>query len=369
LRAPIVPLRQNTAGRSLRATPFLFTIGLADASRTMSRSSSRALLVCAALLVASVAAQAQNAVLYGLIDASGSRSRPPGGDFRWQLDSGNMSRSYLGFRGSEDLGGGLRAVFRLESYVAVDTGRIGRFDGDAFWGRDANVGLSGAFGTTVLGRNVTPLYLTTVNFNPFGDSFGFSPSTRQYFAGAVLGDRSWNNSMAYTNNARDPLRVHLVLNTPEASGPSIGRNSGLSVAYISGPFAVAAAAEKIKNSAFALPTGFERQTALQINVSYDFSFVRLYGQLGRVKTEAMIDSRTVLGQIGAAVPIGNGLILVAYGQSQERTPYSQITDRTTSLGYDYFLSKSTDIYVAALSERTFGFSNGSSIAGGVRIRF
>ena len=69
---------------------------------------------------------AQNNVLYGLIDASGSRSRPPGGDYQWKLDSGAMSRSYLGFRGSEDLGGGLRAVFRLESYLAVDTGRAGR---------------------------------------------------------------------------------------------------------------------------------------------------------------------------------------------------------------------------------------------------
>ena len=60
----------------------------------------------------------RTSVLYGLIDASGSRSRPPGGEYRWQLDSGNMSRSFLGFRGSDDLGGGLRAVYRLESYFA-----------------------------------------------------------------------------------------------------------------------------------------------------------------------------------------------------------------------------------------------------------
>ena len=320
-------------------------------------------------IVGSAGARAQNVVLYGLVDLSGSRSRLLGADsHRWQLDSGNLSRSYLGFHGAEDLGGGLKAVFKLESYFRADTGGSGRNDSDAFWGRDANLGLSGAFGTTVLGRNVTPLYLTTINFNPFGESFGFSPSTRQYFAGAVLGDRSWNNSMAYTNNAKDPLRVHLVLNTSE-SGTVNGRNSGLSVSYITGPFAATVAAEKIKNSALPLPAGFEQQTVLQAGATYDFKLVRLYGQVGHVKTEATVDSRTVLYQLGAAVPIQNSVILIAYGRSQTKTNSSRITNQTFSLGYDYFLSKNTDMYVAALYEKSFNVSSGNSLAGGLRLRF
>lgn len=325
--------------------------------------------LAATAALASIGVQAQSVVLYGLVDASASRSRPLGGDYRWQLDNGNMARSFIGFRGSEDLGGGLRAVFKLESYLRADTGQSGRFDGDAFWGRDANVGLSGNFGTTVLGRNVTPLYLATITFNPFGESFGFSPSTRQYFAGAMLGDRSWNNSLAYMNNPRDALRVHLVVNTPEASGAAIGHNSGATLSYITGPFAVALTAEKLKNSVLPLPAGFERQTAIQVGASYDFKLVRLYGQLGRVKTEATTDSRTVLYQLGAAVPIGNSLIMVAYGRSQAKTALSRITDRTASLGYDYFLSKNTDIYVAALHEKSFDVSSGSTIAGGIRLRY
>ena len=95
----------------------------------------------------------------------------------------------------------------------------------------------------MLGRNVTPLFLTTITFNPFGESFGFSPSTRHYFAGAVLGDRSWNNSVAYVNNPRDPLRVHLVANAREANGAGVqdnGHNYGASVSYLSGPFAIGA---------------------------------------------------------------------------------------------------------------------------------
>ncbi|MEO5882257.1 MAG: porin [Caldimonas sp.] len=314
---------------------------------------------------------AQNNVLYGLIDASASRSRPPGGDYRWQLDSGNMSRTFLGFRGTEDLGGGLRAVYRLESYFAIDSGAIGGYGGNAFWGRDANVGLSGAFGSTVLGRNVSPLYLTTSTFNPFGESFGFSPSTRQYFAGAVLGDRSWNNSVAYINNPRDPLRVHIVANAREFNNGVLdnGHNYGASVSYLSGPLAVAVAWEKIQNSVLPLPAGFDQQTVTQVSATYDFKLVRLYGQLGRVHTDAAINTKHTLFQIGAAVPIGQALILVAYGNSRAKTDFSQITNRTYSIGYDYFVSKNLDLYVAALHEKTFELSSGSTFAGGIRLRF
>jgi len=328
-----------------------------------------ALATAAALCSTDVGAQ--NVVLYGLLDASGSYSRPLGGDYHWQLDSGNMSRSFVGFRGNEDMGGGLRAVFRLESYLSVDTGSIGGYGGDAFWGRDANVGLSGAFGSTVLGRNVSPLYLTTITFNPFGESFGFSPSTRQYFAGAVVGDRSWNNSVAYLNNPRDTLRVHLVAGARESTNgvEDPGHNFGGSVSYLSGPFAVALAWEKIQNSALAVPAGFDQQTVTQLSATYDFKLVRLYGQLGRVYTDATLNSKHVLFQFGAAVPIGQGLILAAYGTSEMRTDFAQSTDRIYSLGYDYFVSKNLDIYVAAMHESVFQLSSGKSVAGGVRLRF
>src|SRR5664279_897093 len=331
-----------------------------------------AALMAILALACGVDARAQNAVLYGLIDAAASRSRPPGGTLRYQLDSGDMSRSFIGLRGNDDLGGGLKAVFRLESYLRVDTGQSGRTDGDAFWGRDANVGLQGAFGTTVLGRNVTPLYLSTVNFNPFGESFAFSPSTRQYFAGAVVSDRSWNNSLSYSNSATSsPLRINVAANLPEdaAGAPGTGRNYGGSFSYITGPFAATLAVERIKNSALPLPAGFRRQLAIELGATYDFKLIRLYGQLGRVKTDATTDTRTILYQLGAAVPVGNGLVLVAHASSQARTPLSRITDRMTSIGYDYFLSKATDIYIAGLYEKTFQLSSGSTIAGGVRLRF
>jgi predicted porin len=193
---------------------------------------------------------------------------------------------------------------------------------------------------------------------------------RQYFSGAVLGDTRWNNSISYTNNARDPLRVVFAANADESTpSGSNGHNLGLSLAYITGPFAATIVGERIRNSAQPLPPGFERQVVLQAAATYDFQIVRFYGQIGRIKTEADTDSRTVSYQLGAAVPIGNGLILIAYGRSHASAPLLATTDRITSIGYDYFLSKNTDIYVAAMVEKLSFVSSGNAVAGGVRVRF
>ncbi|HEV7575466.1 MAG TPA: porin [Caldimonas sp.] len=336
----------------------------------MIRSICAAAVAAGALLLGGGAA-AQNAVLYGLLDGAGSRVKPVGvAGHAWQLDSGDMTRSFIGVRGSEDLGGGLRAVFRLESYLRLDVGAAGRAEGDAYWAREASVGLSGSFGTTVLGRVPTPLFLSTIAFNPFGESIAFSPAVRQYFGGAVLGDTRWNNAISYTNNARDPLRVVFAANADESTlAGSNGHNVGASVSYITGPFAVTAVAERVRNSDQPLPAGFDRQIVLQAGATYDFKLVRVYGQVGRVKTDALTDARTTSYQLGAAVPIGNSLILVAYGRAHTTTPLLATTDRTTSIAYDYFLSKNTDIYVAALYEKLSFVSSGNTIAGGVRVRF
>jgi predicted porin len=332
--------------------------------------------ICAGALVAVAlfsagGAGAQTAVLYGLLDASGTYVKPVGtADYLLHLTNGNMQTSFIGVRGSEDLGGGLRAVYRLESYLRVDVGAAGRDVGDGFWAREASAGLSGSFGTTVLGRTPTPLWLATTSFNPFGESFGFSPTVRQYFGGAMLGDTRWNNGIWYTNNPRDPLRVVFAANADESTpGGSHGHNLGLSVAYISGPFAAIVVGETIHNSSQPLPPGFDRQSVLHGAATYDFQFVRVYGQAGRIKTEATEDTRTTSYQLGLAVPFGTSLILVAYGHQHVSTPSKATTDRITSIGYDYFLSKSTDIYLAASYEKLSYSSSGSSFAGGVRLKF
>ena len=91
------------------------------------------------------------------------------------VGSGGMTTSYFGFKGGEDLGGGLKANFALTSFFQMNNGSQGRFGGDTMFSRDSNVGLSGSFGSFTVGRGLAPNFLPTVIFNPFGDSFTFSP--------------------------------------------------------------------------------------------------------------------------------------------------------------------------------------------------
>ncbi len=328
-------------------------------------------------------ALAQQVTLYGLVDAAGVRAREPGGDWQWRLDGGGMSRSYIGFRGVEDLGGGLRLVFRLESYLRPDTGQSGRYSGDGFFSREANIGFSGQFGTTVIGRVVSPLYRATTQFSPFGDSPLFSPAVRQYYGarGVMATDRTWNNGMLYQNNTRDaPLRVTLAANLPENSseGGTAGRNFGASLAYVTGPFAVSGVIERVKNSnAEDVPPGLHRQLVVQGNASYDLGAVRFFAQAGHVRTTADATTRSTLWQLGAAVPFGSSLVGIGYGSRRTTGDSSadadgdiRQTQRIASLTYSYFFSKNTDAYVGASYEKVTDLAPaGALVAGGIRHRF
>lgn len=98
----------------------------------------------------------------------------------------------------------MSAVFALESFLRVDVGGAGRFPGDTFFARASHVGLKGSFGSVTLGRNGTPLFVTTLLTNAFGDSFGFSPSIRQLFipSGGML-----PSSVTPPGTTRSPTRA------------------------------------------------------------------------------------------------------------------------------------------------------------------
>ena len=329
-----------------------------------------AAFACVATPPAQAQAEAPAApTIYGLLDLSAGSFQRAGERRAWRVESGQMTTSFIGIKGTDDLGGGLKARFQLESFLRADVGATGRSDSDAFFGRDSFVGLQGAFGSTVLGRNTTPFFLSTVSFNPFGDSFGFAPSVRQYYLGNVLGDRSWNDSIAYTNPYDSPVRISLLGNLAEGAIGGTGRNLGASLFYVSGPFAATVALQRVRNSAQGLPAGFDKQEAYQVGATYDFVAVRLFGQYGRIKTVAATDARTSLYQFGASVPIGAGALLLSYGDAQTKTADMRSTQRTLSVGYDYSLSKNTDLYGAYMLERASGLASGNTLATGIRLRF
>jgi predicted porin len=322
------------------------------------------LLVATAAALLACSAQAQTQVnLYGLVDMSVGATKAPGASFIRGADSGKMSTSFFGLSGSEDLGDGLSAFFTLDSFLRADVGNSGRFNGDNFWARNAFVGLaSKTLGSIKLGRNTTPLFVSTLAFNAFGDSFGYSPSIRHYFSsGTVSGDSGWSDSVLYTSPKFGGATVGLIAAAGEGAGR---RNWGAQAHYAEGAFAAAAVYQKVGKDA-STAAALDDTATWQLSASYDFGAAKLFGQAGKVENQSTGRDYRIAG-IGAAVPLGGGKILAQYGQI---SPSTGAKRKTFTAGYDYLLSKRTDLYAAWMSDKLDGLSSGASYSLGVRHRF
>lgn len=337
-----------------------------------SSSTLRLLAVAAGMALGAATAQAQaNVSMFGLIDLSFGASQAPGGKSSKNVNSGNMTTSFFGIKGSEDLGGGMNAVFALESFMRNDTGAAGRFETDTFWARSAYVGLaSKGAGTLTLGRNTTSLFVNTLLFNSFGDSFGFSPAIRQTFTSSgtprtqasdvqVSGDTGWSDSIKYASPSFAGLSFTAHVAAAEAVG---GRNLGLSALYFAGPLAAGFAWQKVEKG-----TGpFNADTtAWQLGASYKLDPLKLYAQYGSNDNKTLDNTIKVWG-LGADYSIGLGKVLLQYGQL---SPDVGANQKTLSLGYDHFMSKRTDLYAVMMNDKKTGLSSGTSDAVGVRHRF
>lgn len=329
------------------------------------------LALAAALALAAFGAQAQSQVkVYGLVDLSigSSQEVGVGKPVKSTLDSGKMTTSYYGLSGSEDLGGGLSGLFKLESFLRADTGEQGRFTNDAQFSRTASVGLSHKdYGTLTLGRNTTALFLSTLSFNAFGDSFGYSPSIRHYFGSgqnAVTGDTGWSDSVAYASPSWNGWRFGAASAAKEAnaSTASNGGNWSVNLAYASGPLAAALVVQDVEKDGSA--TVADTRTT-QLNASYDFGVAKLFAQYATVENRSSgIDSD--LSGLGVRVPAGPGALIAQWGQN---SPDSGAERNTYSVGYLYPLSKRTELYATAMKDELDGQPSGHSYSAGMRLRF
>lgn len=322
--------------------------------------------VAALLAVTALGAHAQSSVtVFGLLDLSMGYTKAPGGISQTGIDSGKLTTSHFGFRGTEDLGGGLSAVFKLEGFMRADTGESGRFNGDAMWSRNASVGLSSKdFGTVTLGRNTTPLFISTLSFNAFGDSFGYSPSIRHYFSnGTVTGDSGWSNSAIYSSPNFGGFKFGLAAATKGGgNGNSNGGNWGADVGYASGPLSAAFVFQDVKKDG-ATPVADTR--TWQLSGAYDFGVAKTFLQLGEVENRTVPNTFRIAG-VGARISLGAGALLAQWGRLAPKTG----SDRNTlSLGYSHNLSKRTELYAVAMRDKIDDISSGRGYSLGIRHRF
>jgi len=333
--------------------------------------------VAAGAVPFSVAAQQQggpagSVSIYGVLDeyvGSLRRSDQPGRTSA--LNSGGLTTSYFGFRGNEDLGGGARAFFVLESFFQVDAGSIGRTGADPFFSRNALVGLANGYGAVTLGRQTNPMFVATGNFNPFGLSANLAPAMLQLWSAnynrTVLGDSVWDNSVQYSTPAIGGLTGSATYGFGERANDSGLRNFNLTVNYAAGPFAAVVSGQQVRyGPGIATPIGSEK--AAMGGLSYDFRVAKLFGQYFRTDTpDTALKTKT--GQVGVSAPLAAGTLMASVAHTQRDAPGTDASRTTAALGYNYFLSKRTDLYTVYLSDRLTGFSQQASLTFGVRHRF
>jgi len=343
----------------------------------------KTLIAFGAALVCMGAAQAQsNVQLSGLVDMYAGSMKTAGSDRTSQVGSGGLTTSWWGLNGTEDLGNGLKAGFALGAFFRADTGEAGRFPisgnegSETFFARDANVSLSGGFGSVKLGRSMAPNFLPTILFNPFGDSFTVSPLVL-HALGNNASDTGWSNQVTYSTPSFGGVTANLHYQFGEQAGKSSADNVGLNVLYFGGPLSLTAfyeTADLLSNPTPKYVAGTESENWM-LGGSYDFGAAKLYATYGKSEKEelsAKTQERKTFS-LGVDVPVTKaGTVKFAYAQS--KTEFADAADnkrKTATLGYDHFLSKRTDVYAAAMYDKVKQNTSesGTSVAVGIRHRF
>src|SRR5258706_8078069 len=202
-------------------------------------------------LVAACSVNAQGVTVYGLLDAGVevNKSGAPNEGRKVLLNTGNQSATRLGFRGVEDLGGGLSALFNIEMGFALDTGTVITYGEQAgtFWGRRAVVGLQGSWGELLLGRDYVPGFWTVIQSDRFSYGLPGTVSTPSQITVTRI-----NNGIFYRTPNLNGFsgRLAYALGAESSTPPKdLGHFWGASVDYKQGPWMVTAAAQNRRDLA------------------------------------------------------------------------------------------------------------------------
>jgi predicted porin len=333
----------------------------------------KSLLALAVLSAFAGVASAQSSItLYGRVDAGYTNFDPKAGTVTdvsatRGLSAGNLGGNRWGIRGSEDLGGGLKGIFVLESGFSLDDGTSGQ--GGRLFGRQAYMGLGGNFGSVVMGR-IAAFSSGTGDFDKIG---GLDPFR------TGVGSLGWQATFSSMNSLRlDNAIAYVTPNwggfsagvghTFRAAGQELtggsGNNNNGYVSYVSfgaGPFYGVVTYDTFDLGELANDPS---QDHLQIGLSWDFKVIKLsaaYGQeseqyvLGpagvTIGTGGAVATQTpgtdaTSWAVGAIIPFGAHRINASY---QTRTvdalgAVGEGNRDAWALGYEYSLSRRTTLY-------------------------
>lgn len=352
-------------------------------------------LIALAVLAAAGAASAQSSVtIFGVVDATIQRIDNGAGGSVTRLHNSGESSSRLGFRGVEDLGGGMSAQFWLEAGVNNDdgTGQASNANNQflapvaldptattartvaasgvrpgqqgLMFNRRSTVSLAGGFGEIRLGRDYTPQFYNLNVFDPYG-TVGVGAQLLLSSVGANPTSVRASNSIGYLlpsnlGGIYGQAQYYRGENVSTTANTSDGNGWGLRLGYAAGPLNVAAATSRTTYrtvpvaaataTALATPAtgqvlGNIRQT--NVGASFDFGVAKLMGVVSRdtmASVAGSIDGRGWM--LGATMPVGAGLIKASWAQYTTDLPGTGTDPRARkyALGYVHNLSKRTAIY-------------------------
>ena len=325
-------------------------------------------LIALAVLAASGAAMAQSSVtLYGVADAGVTYLN--GADNWSGVTSGNNLTSRLGFRGVEDLGGGLKANFVIEGGFNLDngdgaSGYAGAKAGEGFqFKRRSTVGLSGGFGEVRMGRELTAAFNATARYDVFG-SVGIAHS-QLWDDGKNLDTTTFADPYYYTTNQRVSNAITYV--SPDFSGFKVAANYGFGevagknsdgryfgggLTYDNGPLSLGLGAERLnKGDGAAMQAQASHDlTAWSLGGSYDLGVAKLLAayRQSTAKDVAILGATSDLKNRGymlaVTAPVGPGLVRAAYNRYEAKFDGEKGVTDQFGLGYVYNLSKRTSVY-------------------------
>jgi predicted porin len=282
-------------------------------------------LIALAVLAAAGAASAQSSVtIYGKVDLG--LNQAIGTD---TVKLGEASASRVGFRGTEDLGGGLKANFQLEHRFKPDTGEIS--NPKSFWHGTSTVGLSGGFGSVNFGRTYTAAFYTVAAGDVFGwDGVAHNSAT----TGAGVHPVRFNNGIFYTSPNINGFTARVSLAAKEADDRN---GSAVELAYANGPVSVSVAAERNVNGDDLTVGG----------ASYNFGVAKANILLARGEQASApgVDRDAVV--LGLVVPMGALTLKASYATLEVG---DTDTVKKLGLGARYALSKRTDLYASVAND-------------------
>lgn len=282
---------------------------------------------------AGTAAAQSGVTLFGVVDIGIAHEKGgPEGSVTRLDGSGMQSGNRWGVRGTEDLGGGLAALFVLESGFNADSGALGQ--GGLAFGRQSLVGFKGGFGTLTAGRQYTPHWAAADSLDPLG---GISGGSFNLLRRTTRTD----NTLLYASPNLGGFSGQLSYVFGEVPGNAMAsRIIGANLAYEAGPVVVKLGHHNARN---ATATDTTRNTFL--GGSYDFGLAKAFAGHQVERGPGAVDAASSL--LGVQVPLGASTIMASFIQKNDRT-LGNDDARMVALGYTYALSKRTNFYTSAL---------------------